>query len=94
MAHLEIDDVEVAVVLLDSSFDFFSPDRKRELHKKLETCAAQAGFSGNVVAVWRDAIGRTRFLAPPEQHAFFQILSYSQLEAQVNRSLVCAWECA
>jgi hypothetical protein len=77
------------VVLLDSSFDARTSGEKRELHASLESCAAHAGLRGNVVAIWRDAAGRTRFLAPPEQHAFFQIVSYTQLEAQVNHSLEC-----
>lgn len=85
--QLEIDDVEIVVVLLDSSFDARTAEQKRQFHGALETCSARAGLSGNVVAMWRDAAGRTRFLAPAEQHAFFQIVSYAQLEAQVNRRL-------
>ncbi|HXP86908.1 MAG TPA: hypothetical protein VN841_19420 [Bryobacteraceae bacterium] len=86
---MEIDNVAVVVVLLDSSFSDRTPRQRRELHASLEACAARAGLTGNLVAVWRDAAGRTRFLAPPEQHAFFQIVSYAQLEAQVNRKLEC-----
>jgi hypothetical protein len=86
---LEVDDVAVAVVLLDSSFDARTPAERQQFHASLEACAARAGLSGNLVAVWRDTAGRTRFLAPPQQHAFFQIVSYSQLEAQVDRKLEC-----
>ena len=88
-AQFTIDDVEVLVVLLDGSFACGTPEQRRELHEKLEACAARAGLGENVVAVWRDAAGRTQFLAPPEQHAFFQIVSYTQLEAQVDRKLEC-----
>jgi hypothetical protein len=86
---LEIDHVPVVVVLLDSSFGDRTPRQRQELHASLAACSARAGLNGNLVAVWRDAAGRTRFLAPPEQHAFFQIVSYTQLEAQVNRKLEC-----
>lgn len=86
---MEIDDFEILVVLLDSSFDARSAEQRRELLAKLKRCASKAGLSGSVVAVWRDEAGRTRFLAPPEQHAFLQIVSYSQLEAQVDRQIQC-----
>ena len=51
---------------------------------------AQAGLDGNIVVVWPDEFGRTRFLAPPEQHAFFQIVDYDQLRAQINGTLRCS----
>lgn len=88
-AQLQIEDVELVVALLDSSFDARPPEEKRAVHASLQNAAARAGLSGNVVAVWRDVSGRTRFLAPPEQHAFFQIVTYTQLAAQVNRTLEC-----
>lgn len=80
----------MAAVLLESSFEACTPEQKRAVHASLQDCAARAGLRGSVVAVWRDASGRTRFLAPPEQHAFFQIVSYSQLAAQINRTMECA----
>ena len=86
-AQLTIDDVDVVVVLLDSSFEDESLERKRARQAALQQSAARAGLTGPVVAVWQDPRGRTRFLAPPEQHAFFQIVSYNQLRAQVNRTL-------
>jgi hypothetical protein len=86
---LNIDDVEVVVVLLDSSFDALTLEQKRARHAALQACSARAGLAAPVVAVWQDSQGRTRFLASPEQHAFFQIVSYTQLRAQVNHTLEC-----
>lgn len=77
------------MVLLDSSFGARTPAERRAAYASLAALAVQAGITGTVAAVWRDAAGRTRFLAPPEQHAFFQIVSYMQWEAQVNRTLEC-----
>ena len=88
-AQFTIDDVEVVAVLLDSSFDGRTAEQRLTLHAQLENSAVDAGLAGNVVAVWRDPEGRTRFLAPPEQHSFFQIVRYTQLLAQVNRTLEC-----
>ena len=34
--------------------------------------------------VWRDGDGRTQFLAPPEQRAFFRAAGYGQLRAQIE----------
>ena len=76
-------------MLLDSSFNSSTPEQTRALCDSLQECAARAGLGGTVVAVWRDASGHSRFLAPPEQHAFFQIVSYAQLAAQANRTLEC-----
>jgi hypothetical protein len=80
VASLEIGDVRVVVVFVDQR-------PSAELYQSLQLSAQQAGLEGNVVAVWPDEFGRTRFLAPPEQHAFFQIVSYDQLRAQINGSL-------
>jgi hypothetical protein len=60
-----------------------------ELYGALQRSAQQAGLAGNVVAVWPDEFGRTRFIAPQQQHAFFQAVSYDQLRAQVNTTLAC-----
>jgi hypothetical protein len=86
-AQFTIDDVEVVVALLDSSFNGGTPAEMRAFHGRLQAAAARAGMHGSVAAVWRDASGCTRFLASPEQHAFFQILSYTQIVAQANRTL-------
>ena len=85
-AQFTIDDVEVLVVLLDSSLESKSAQEKQTLYRKLQERAS----TGSVVALmWRDSHGRTRFLAPPEQHAFFQIVSYAQLQAQINFAVEC-----
>jgi hypothetical protein len=58
-----------------------------ELYQELQRAVTEAGLEGNVVAVWPDEFGRTRFLAPPEQHPFFQIAGYDQLRAQITGTL-------
>jgi len=84
VACLNIQDVELVVVFVDHA----SKD-KRELYDALPGCTKRAGLSGNVVAVWQDEFGRTRFIAPPEQHPFFRVTGYDQLYAQVNSRLEC-----
>ena len=79
-AHLDILDVRVVVVFLDQR-------PAEELYVSLEHAAGKAGLEGNVVAVWPDEMGRTRFLAPPEQHPFFEAVGYDQLRAQINTTL-------
>lgn len=80
IASMSIQDVRVVVVFLDRA-----PDAST--HAALRSAAARAGLDGNLAAVWPDEFGRTRFLAPPEQHAFFQVVGYDQLRAQINGSL-------
>ena len=38
-------------------------------------------------SLWEDPQGRTRFIAPPQQHPFFQVVNYGQLRAQVNGTI-------
>ena len=80
IAQLNIQDVKVVVVFVDGA-------PGPHVYEGLKSAAAQAGLDGNVVAVWRDEFGRTRFMAPPQQHAFFQIVDYDQLRAQINGTL-------
>ena len=81
-AHVNIMDLQVVVVFL--------PQRPPlELYGALENSAKQAGLTGEVVAVWPDEMGRTRFLAPPQMHAFFRMVGYDQLSAQINTTLQC-----
>jgi hypothetical protein len=77
-AELNILDVRVVVVfVLDRpSTDLF---------------ANLTGLIGNVVAVWPDEFGRTRFLAPSEEHAFFRVASYHQLQAQIDTTLTLSF---
>jgi hypothetical protein len=81
-AHMNIMDVHVVVVFLDHR-------PAGELYGALQSSAKQAGFTGQVVAVWPDEMGRTRFLAPQEMHAFFRVVGYDQLRAQINTTLQC-----
>jgi hypothetical protein len=89
VAQLDIQDVQLVVVFLPSDFDGKTPQEKLDLHAALARCAERDGLPGNVVALWQDASHRTRFIAPPQQHPFFQIMKYEQLVAQVNGELRC-----
>jgi len=53
----------------------------------LQAAAARAGFTGELAVVWEDPQGRTRFIAPPQQHPFFQLVNYGQLRAQANGTI-------
>ena len=80
VAQLDIEDVKVVVVFVDRR-------PAAELYQALQHRAKRGGFEGNVVAVWPDEFGRTRFLAPREQHEFFQVAGYDQLRAQISGTL-------
>jgi hypothetical protein len=82
IARLNIHDVKVLIVFVEGA-----PTPAE--YEMLQRAAAQADLEGSVVAVWPDQFGRTRFLAPPEQHAFFQVVDFDQLRAQVNGTLPC-----
>jgi hypothetical protein len=38
----------------------------------------------DVVLAWQDSFGRTRFIAPVQQHRFFEAMKYDQLLAQAD----------
>lgn len=81
-AYMDVMDMHVVVVFLDHP-------PARDFYGRLQSSAKQAGLTGEVVAVWPDEMGRTRFLAPQEMHAFFRVVGYDQLRAQINTTLEC-----
>jgi hypothetical protein len=89
VAHLDIQDVQVVVVFLGSDFDAKTQREKLDSYAALERSAEIAGLAGDVVIVWQDQSNRTRFIAPPQQHPFIQIMKYEQLIAQVNGTIAC-----
>ena len=46
------------------------------------TYASKAALGGPNALVWEDREGRMRFIAPPEQRRFFEVMKYDQLRAQ------------
>jgi len=79
VAHLNIRGAAILVAF---------PDRDgMKDYAAIQAAAARAGFAGEVAMVWEDPQGRTRFIAPPQQHPFFQVVNYAQLRAQVNGSI-------
>jgi hypothetical protein len=89
VAHLNIQNVNVIVIFLNSPFDSKTAQEKGEIQLALQVAAKKAGLAGNVVPVWRDQFGKTKFIAPKQQHPFFKSASYEQLYTQVNRTLTC-----
>ncbi len=79
VAHLKIRGATLLVAFPDADHG--------NAYAALQTAAARAGFAGELAAVWEDAQGRTRFIAPAPQHPFFQVVKYGQLRAQVNGSI-------
>jgi hypothetical protein len=66
---------------------FLDPVNRTDIYAALQASAASQGFEGDVAMVWEDPQGRTRFLAPPQQHPFFQVVSYDQLRVQANATI-------
>jgi hypothetical protein len=89
IAHLKIKGVDVVIVFLASEFDHKSQRDQNQVRGALQLCSRNAGLAGNVVLVWQDASGRFKFLAPPNQHPFFQTADYFQLHSQINKRLTC-----
>jgi hypothetical protein len=71
IAHIEIQDVPVTVGLLTSD----APGDRG---------AARQGISGSVALVWRDADGRARWLADPQQQPFLDAVRLDQIRRQTT----------
>jgi hypothetical protein len=89
IAHLKIQNVDVVIVFLNETFDHKTDEEQREIQMGLQLCARNAKLAGNVVLLWMDSQGRTRFIAPQRQHPFFKTASYQQLYSQANKTLQC-----
>ena len=89
VAHLNIQNVNVVIVFLGPAFEHKTHQQQSEFQAALQICAANAGLAGNVVLVWQDSLQQIKFLAPPQQHAFFKTANYANLYSQVNKKLTC-----
>jgi hypothetical protein len=90
VAHLNVQNVNVIVIFLNSTFDSKTPHDQQEIQLALQVAARNAGCAGNVVPVWKDQFGRMKFIAPQQQHPFFKSVSYEHLASQINRTLTCS----
>ncbi|MGB9236406.1 MAG: hypothetical protein WCC04_18515 [Terriglobales bacterium] len=89
VAHLNIQNVNVVIIFLGSEFEHQTQQQQNAIQNGLQLCAENAGLAGNVVLVWQDSFQRIKFLAPPQQHAFFKTANYADLYSQVNKKLTC-----
>ena len=87
VAYLNIRGASLVVAFFESTFDARTPDERSATYSALQAAAAVQGLEGEVVVLWEDSAGRTRFIAPPQQHPFFQVVNYGQLRAQVNGTI-------
>ncbi len=87
VAHLNIQNVNLIIIFLNTAFDSKRPEEQHGIHLQLQAAATSTGLAGNVVPVWRDSFGQTKFIAPPQQHPFFKTARYEQLALQINRTL-------
>ena len=87
VAHLNIQNVNIVIVFLNQAFDRKTDQEQHQTQSALQFASQQVGWNGNVVPVWTDAFGRTKFIAPPQQRSFFQSATYHELYSQVNKTL-------
>ena len=89
IASLNFLDVNVVIVFAGQNLESAPQQELQDFYWKLQRAATDADLAGNIVLVWQDPSGRTKFVAPPPQHAFFRAIKYEQLRAQINGSLPC-----
>jgi hypothetical protein len=84
LAHIDIQDVPVTVVLLAGSLDSKTPEERRAIHEAWKSWAAGQGISGGVALVWPDACGLAQWLADPQQQPFFDAVHLDQIRRQTS----------
>jgi|SRR5581483_2471666 len=86
VARVCVQDVDVLVFFVEPNLHMeTTPEQRLGRYQALQTAARNAGLTGAIVVVWKDDVGRTRFIAPAEQHPFFRIMNYDQLYAQIDK---------
>ena len=87
VAYVQIRGANLLVAFFEPTFDERTFQQRADTYAALRAAAARENLTGEIAAVWENAGGRARFLAPAHQKAFFEVASYSQLRAQVNGSI-------
>jgi hypothetical protein len=87
VAHLNVQNVNLIIIFLNTAFDSKTSQEQHAVQVALQAASRTAGLAGNVVPVWLDPFGETKFIAPRQQHPYFQSASYDQLAMQINRTL-------
>jgi hypothetical protein len=86
-AHFIIYDIPVIAVLAEDAFDTEPPTERHRVYAAAKAELQRTHPAAEVVLIWRDVAGRTRFIAPVQQHRFFEVVKYDQLRAQVDGSI-------
>lgn len=84
---MNIRGARLLAVFPDPTFGSRTPEERAAAYSAIQAAAAKHGFGCDVAVLWEDSAGRTRFIAPPQQHPFFQIVKYGQLRAQASESI-------
>lgn len=77
----------VVVIFADASFDQKTPVERHTVCTALQQSLEQSTPGVDIVLVWQDVAGRMKFIAPPQQERFLQVMSYDQLYAQADRTV-------
>lgn len=86
VAHIREQGQNMIIVPLDEQFEYRSPSVRAAIVNELQLRARGARLAGHVVAIWQ-AGGSTKFIAPPQWHAFFRGLSFDDVLVSLNKQL-------
>jgi hypothetical protein len=86
-ARLTIHDVALVVVLAGPGFDIKTAAERQRVYLNVRESLRQSDPGADAALVWQDGESRTRFIVPPRQEPFFEIVRYDQLFAQADRTL-------
>lgn len=87
VAHLRIRGNDLIILPLSESFARMPPQEREAALREVRAAAKSAGLKGTVVPVWPFG-EQIQFLAPKPWHPFFRGVSWSWLQANLNRQIV------
>lgn len=88
IAHLNISDAVIIAVFVDASFDADTAAERQRVYLALQERVWRTNPGADVVIVWQDFGGRTKFIAPVQQQRFFEVMKYDQLYAQADGTIM------
>jgi hypothetical protein len=88
-AHIREQEVDLIIILLDSSFGRKTREDQTQVIAILQMHANEDGLAGTVVPVWDAGGGRMAFIAPQQWHPFLANINGPWLAQNMNRWI--AW---
>ncbi|HTA76377.1 MAG TPA: hypothetical protein VK791_04405 [bacterium] len=87
IVHFVAQGIDVVIFPVTGSFVYKTKEDQDATIRLFQAKSKAAGFKGNVAVVWDGEGGKMNFIAPPNQKAFFENVTSTFIEANLNKSI-------